>query len=114
MAVLQQPGLSKRKAPRSGRSAKEHCRDCSYRGSSCKLDFCGVSRSSFCVHRDRSLTEPLEDRGRVSDHLASERTYLAWLRTGIATIGLGFVVAKFGLAIRALTGISATSETSYH
>ena len=27
---------------------------------------------------------------------AAERTLLAWLRTGIATIGLGFVVARFG------------------
>lgn len=51
---------------------------------------------------------------RIRDHFANERTYLAWLRTGIATIGLGFVVAKFGLAIRELTGISAIPETSYH
>ena len=27
---------------------------------------------------------------------AAERTLLAWLRTGIATVGLGFVVARFG------------------
>ncbi len=27
---------------------------------------------------------------------AAERTMLAWLRTGIATIGLGFLVARFG------------------
>jgi len=65
------------------------------------------------------LTEPVEDRAKIvggtaSDHLANERTYLAWLRTGIATIGLGFVVAKFGLAIRTLTGVSAIPETSYH
>jgi uncharacterized membrane protein YidH (DUF202 family) len=45
--------------------------------------------------------------GNVTDYLANERTYLTWLRTGIATIGLGFVVAKFGIAIRELTGISA-------
>lgn len=30
-------------------------------------------------------------------YFASERTLLAWLRTGIAIIGLGFVVARFGL-----------------
>ena len=53
-------------------------------------------------------------RGNVSNHLANERTYLAWLRTGIATIGLGFVVARFGLLIRELTGISAIPETSFH
>lgn len=28
---------------------------------------------------------------------AAERTLLAWVRTGITTIGLGFVVARFGL-----------------
>mgnify|MGYP001309582705 CR=1 FL=1 len=31
---------------------------------------------------------------------ASERTLLAWLRTGVALIGLGFVVSRFGLFLR--------------
>src|SRR5947208_3335555 len=30
----------------------------------------------------------------MTDELANDRTYLAWLRTGIALFGLGFVVAK--------------------
>jgi putative membrane protein len=30
-------------------------------------------------------------------YLAAERTFLAWLRTGIACMGFGFVVARFGL-----------------
>jgi len=34
------------------------------------------------------------DNDRASDHLANERTYLAWVRTGVATMGLGFVIAK--------------------
>ena len=29
------------------------------------------------------------------DHLANERTYLAWLRTGISVAALGVAVAKF-------------------
>jgi putative membrane protein len=29
--------------------------------------------------------------------LAAERTLLAWLRTGLAMMGFGFVVARFGL-----------------
>lgn len=33
-------------------------------------------------------------------YFAAERTLLAWIRTGIAAIGLGFVVAKFGLFLR--------------
>jgi putative membrane protein len=31
---------------------------------------------------------------------AAERTLLAWVRTGLALIGLGFVVARFGLFLR--------------
>lgn len=38
------------------------------------------------------------------DHLANERTLLAWVRTCIAIMALGFVVARFGLLIRELAG----------
>ncbi len=37
---------------------------------------------------------------RPQEYLANERTFLAWLRTCIAIIGLGFVVARFGLFLR--------------
>jgi putative membrane protein len=33
---------------------------------------------------------------------AAERTLLAWMRTAIALIGLGFVVARFGLFLRVI------------
>jgi len=33
----------------------------------------------------------------VRDNLAGERTFLAWIRTGLALMGFGFVVARFGL-----------------
>jgi putative membrane protein len=39
----------------------------------------------------------------TSDHLANERTFLAWIRTSISVIGLGFVVAKFSLWLRELS-----------
>ncbi len=41
-------------------------------------------------------------RGALSDYLAAERTLLAWIRTGLALMGFGFVVARFGLFIREL------------
>lgn len=46
-------------------------------------------------------------QGHLNDHLANERTLLAWSRTGIAIIALGFVVARFGLLIRELSDIHA-------
>ena len=33
---------------------------------------------------------------------AAERTLLAWLRTGLTLMGLGFVIARFGLFLRLL------------
>jgi putative membrane protein len=40
------------------------------------------------------------DTGRkasLSDYLAAERTLLAWIRTGLALMGLGFVVFVFSV-----------------
>ena len=37
---------------------------------------------------------------QLSDYLAAERTFLAWLRTGLALMGFGFVVARFGLFLQ--------------
>ncbi len=35
-------------------------------------------------------------------YFAAERTLLAWVRTGLAVMGLGFVVSRFGLFLRML------------
>jgi putative membrane protein len=35
-------------------------------------------------------------------YFAAERTLLAWVRTGLAMMGFGFVVARFGLFLRVL------------
>jgi putative membrane protein len=40
---------------------------------------------------------------KVRDHLANERTFLAWVRTSLGLIGLGFVLARMGLFLRELT-----------
>lgn len=36
---------------------------------------------------------------RVSDHLANERTFLAWVRTALATMVVGFAVERVALAL---------------
>jgi len=37
---------------------------------------------------------------RTRDHLANERTFLAWVRTALGLIGLGFVLARMGVFLR--------------
>ncbi len=37
--------------------------------------------------------------------MAAERTLLAWVRTGLALMGFGFVVARFGLFLRELAAV---------
>ena len=43
---------------------------------------------------------------------ASERTLLAWLRTGIAIVGLGFLVSRFGLFVRLLSARTGSGPHS--
>src|SRR5271166_2985516 len=42
---------------------------------------------------------------------AAERTLLAWMRTGLALMGFGFVVARFGLFLRE---IAAAGHVAAH
>lgn len=41
--------------------------------------------------------------GSLGDHLANERTYLAWIRTSIGLMAFGFVVERFALFMRKLS-----------
>ena len=42
--------------------------------------------------------------------LAAERTLLAWIRTGLALMGFGFVVARFGVFLRELAFVAHAPE----
>ncbi len=39
---------------------------------------------------------------QYNDHAANERTYLAWLRTGIAIIAFGFVLERFDIFLQTI------------
>ena len=43
---------------------------------------------------------------RARDHLANERTFLAWVRTGAAIVVFGFAIGRFSIAMRQLTALS--------
>jgi putative membrane protein len=44
-----------------------------------------------------------ESSNRARDHLANERTFLAWVRTSVAIVVFGFAIGRFAIAIRQLT-----------
>lgn len=47
--------------------------------------------------------------GHSQQFLANERTFLAWFRTCIALIGLGFIVSRFSLFLKQFGVITKTS-----
>jgi len=49
---------------------------------------------------------------RATDSLANERTFLAYARTALAFIGLGFVIARFALFARQVAAAAHLRETS--
>jgi uncharacterized protein (DUF302 family)/uncharacterized membrane protein YidH (DUF202 family) len=50
-------------------------------------------------------------KAALSDYLAAERTLLAWVRTGLALMGFGFVVARFGLFLQELQTVQKIIST---
>jgi putative membrane protein len=54
-------------------------------------------------------TEPKDPRV----YFAAERTFLAWIRTGLSLMGFGFVVARFGLFMRELAVTGHSEIKSY-
>ncbi|HEX4021570.1 MAG TPA: DUF202 domain-containing protein [Acidobacteriaceae bacterium] len=43
-------------------------------------------------------------------YFAAEQVFLAWIRTGLALMGFGFVVARFGLFLRELQTVHASAQ----
>jgi putative membrane protein len=75
------------------------------------LQFCplGISlRAHFSLELFPLNTEgdvmeaQISEDKRATEYLANERTFLAWIRTSIAIVSLGFVVSKFGVWLREL------------
>lgn len=50
------------------------------------------------------------DPGDPRVAFAAERTLLAWIRTGLAMMGFGFVVARFGLFLREISALRSVPD----
>jgi putative membrane protein len=49
------------------------------------------------------MVEKIKSQGSAGDHLANERTFLAWIRTSIGIMAFGFVVVKFSLFLKQIS-----------
>jgi putative membrane protein len=45
-----------------------------------------------------------------TDHAANQRTFLAWLRTGVSIIAFGFVIEKFNIFLATLAMVGAPAQ----
>ena len=45
----------------------------------------------------------IDETKRATEYLANERTFLAWIRTSVAVMSLGFVLARFSVWLRELS-----------
>jgi putative membrane protein len=45
----------------------------------------------------------IDETKRATEFLANERTFLAWIRTSVAVVSLGFVLARFSVWLRELS-----------
>lgn len=52
----------------------------------------------------------IEDSNRARDHLANERTFLAWVRTSVAIVVFGFAIGRFAIAMRQLTAFQGLAS----
>jgi putative membrane protein len=62
------------------------------------------------------MAAPIESPGSsgAGDYLAAERTFLAWIRTGLALMGFGFVVARFGLFLQEIHVVAPEVPSPKH
>ncbi len=56
--------------------------------------------------RGACLGDANSNPNRARDHLANERTFLAWVRTGAAIVVFGFAIGRFAIAMRQLASFS--------
>jgi putative membrane protein len=69
-----------------------------------------VPRVLFNCH---SLIRKMSESNDPRVYFAAERTLLAWLRSGLAIVGLGFLVAKFGLFLSMFEGSTRIQASPY-
>ncbi len=60
--------------------------------------YTGITRFNFYICSKHPVME--KNDTKLREHLANERTFLAWIRTAVALIGLGFIIVKFAVFLK--------------
>src|SRR6202453_4806817 len=82
------------------------CVSCSMEAEASPKNWVTVARSGGY---NSPMDKPAEQDPRV--YFAAERTFLAWIRTGLGLMGVGFAVARFGFFLRELR-VGATANAT--
>ena len=64
--------------------------------------------------QDQSKHKELPEDRQGSEFLANERTFLAWIRTSISIISMGFVIAKFRVWMQEMGSVHAGTQQPVH
>ncbi|WP_068471407.1 YidH family protein [Candidatus Protochlamydia phocaeensis] len=59
---------------------------------------------------DQDRNPIIRKKGDPRDHMANERTFLAWIRTSIGIMAFGFVVEKFSLFMKQIASLLGESH----
>ncbi|MDE3212011.1 MAG: DUF202 domain-containing protein [Bacteroidota bacterium] len=59
------------------------------------------------------MEEKLKSNSSAADHMANERTFLAWIRTSLGIMAFGFVVVKFSLFLKQISVILGKGIVDY-
>jgi putative membrane protein len=56
------------------------------------------------MRKDDQMPDEIKGTNDPRVYFAAERTFLAWIRTGLGLMGVGFAVSRFGLFLREMHG----------
>ena len=62
--------------------------------------------------QEKQIQSKFAEKANIRDHLANERTFLAWIRTGLGIMAFGFVVEKFSLFLKQIAYFLGASHLS--
>jgi putative membrane protein len=64
------------------------------------------------LQTEHSASTAVQSESDPRVYFAAERTFLAWIRTGLALMGFGFVVARFGLFMHEIAALQGSAPPS--